>query len=185
MHPRGFSIRWAICSVVLSVLSLTFVVNSDIMPPTYPVKSIGGLSYRCDNSTAPPLLWLEVVWEEVDADGVHTVTFEPHEDVQNLPMVAAYLSSAKVMKDVVRLRATAMKRHNKNTKDASRIAAYVVHLLYYHDPSLTHTLPFSLLLFISTTPVNCLLVLYRTDVFRLICRALYPGFSVPLPRTRR
>jgi hypothetical protein len=129
MSPRGFSIRWAFCSVVLSFLSLSLVVNSDIMPPKYPVKSIQGLSYRCDDSTAPPLLWLEVVWEEVDADGVHTVTLEPHADVKHLPMVAAYLSSAKVTKDILRLRAIALKRHTKNTKEASRIAAFVVRLL--------------------------------------------------------
>jgi hypothetical protein len=181
MSLRGFSIRWAICSVVLSFLSLTLDVKSDIMPPTYPVKSIRGLSYRCDNSTAPPLLWLEVVWEEVDAYGVHTVTFEPHADVQNLSMVAAYVSSPKVMKDIVRLRAIALKHHTKNTKEASRIAAFVVRLLYCHDPSLT----LSLFLFISTNPLIMFSCCIELTSFRIICRALCPGFSGPLPRTRR
>jgi hypothetical protein len=96
------------------------------MPLQFPVHRITGGSFRCDNSTAEPVFWIEVEWEETDDAGNHTVTDEPEENVGHLSLVKAYLALPAVQEKTKRLRATAMKQHAKNVVEATRIASFVV-----------------------------------------------------------
>ena len=99
---------------------------SPVVQPQYPVRAVTGFSYRCDDSTSAPELWLEVQWEEEDEDGNHAVTDEPWAAMQDLPIAAMYMAQPAVTNDVRRLRKIAVKRHAKNLQEAAAILAFEV-----------------------------------------------------------
>lgn len=138
-------------SSLLLLLLLVQPSLAALMPPKFPVHRITGDSYRTDHSTAVPVHWVEVEWEEIDDAGNHSITLEPTANVCHLPLVKAYLAKPAVQKTTKRLRATAMKQHGKNVVDANRIASFVVllslslstsihTLTEYTPPAYTHTL---------------------------------------------
>jgi hypothetical protein len=116
------------------LFGLSLLVSTRVMPATqpqvvplqYPVRAINGVSYRCDDSTSAPELWLEVEWEEVDEHGNHTVTDEPWAAMEDLPIAAKYLVQPAVKKTVAKLRDAAVRRYTKNTKEAAAILAFEV-----------------------------------------------------------
>ena len=112
---------------------------SPVVQPQYPVRAVTGFSYRCDDSTSAPELWLEVQWEEEDEDGNHAVTDEPWAAMQDLPIAAMYMAQPAVTNDVRRLRKIAVKRHAKNLKEAAEILAFEVQQCFFiSSPTLVH-----------------------------------------------
>ena len=112
---------------------------SPVVQPQYPVRAVNGFSYRCDDSTSAPELWLEVQWEEEDEHGNHTVTHEPWAAMQDVPIAAMYMAQPAVTKNVRRLREIAQKRHTKNLKEAAAILAFEVQQCFFiSSPTLVH-----------------------------------------------
>jgi 8-oxo-dGTP pyrophosphatase MutT (NUDIX family) len=97
-----------------------------VVPPQYPVRAVNGVSFRCDDSTSAPELWLEVQWEEEDEHGNYTVTNEPWAAMQDLPVAVMYMAQPAVIANERRLNKIALKRHAKNLKEAASILAFEV-----------------------------------------------------------
>ena len=121
--------------LLFSLLQQALAASSRVMPPQYAVRAVTGVSYRCEHSTAAPALWLTVEWEETDAAGNHSVTIEPHVEMEELPLVVTYLSWKSVEKDVRRQRAAATRKHVINVDDANRIATFVVRPFLANPPT--------------------------------------------------